>query len=187
MLVAEREDGQRLLSLNELFVGHRTHQSARYRLRVGKLEERQSSSGIICATGTGCTGWALSIARQRRIEKQLPTPELDHGVWLVREPFPSVHTKVSLDFGPIAHGAELEIVSEMAEDGVVFADGIEADRLEFADGHSLRIGLAEQKLALVVGLEQPARPVPARRRRRGQASERKTAERSLAGDPPAPD
>jgi NAD kinase len=169
MLVAEREDGQRLLSLNELFVGHRTHQSARYRLRAGGREERQSSSGVICATGTGCTGWALSIARQRRIEKQLPAPEHDRGVWLVREPFPSVHTQVSLDFGPIARDGELEIVSEMADGGVVFADGIEADRLEFADGHRLRVGLAQQKLALVVGRDRPSLPVAKRRRRRQAA------------------
>jgi NAD kinase len=183
MLVAEREDGQRLLSLNELFVGHRTHQSARYRLRAGQREERQSSSGIICATGTGCTGWALSIARQRRIEKQLPEPEEGRGVWLVREPFPSVHTKVSLDFGPISRGAGIEIVSEMPEDGVVFADGIEADRLEFADGHSLRIRLAEQRLALVVWQEQPARPAAVRKRRRRRAPERAAAEVRDSPDP----
>jgi hypothetical protein len=98
-----------------------------------------------------------------------------------------VHTKISLDFGPIVRGAGLEIISEMAEDGVVFADGIEADRLEFADGHRLRIGLADQKLALVVGLEQPTRTATTRRRRRGQASERKLVERAVAGATPGPD
>jgi hypothetical protein len=179
MLAAEREDGQRLLALNELFIGHRTHQSARYRLRVGKQEERQSSSGILCATGTGCTGWALSVARQRHIEEQLPGPEEGRGVWLVREPFPSVHTKVSLDYGPIAAGEWLEIASEMAEEGVAFADGIEADRLEFADGHTLRIGVAEQTLALLVSREplaRPDRPASVRRRRRRSAPERRAAE-----------
>jgi NAD kinase len=185
MLAAEREDGQRLLALNELFVGHRTHQSARYRLRVAGSEERQSSSGIICATGTGCTGWALSIARQRRIEKELPEPEEGRGVWLVREPFPSVHTRVSLDFGPIAREAGIEIASEMAEDGVVFADGIEADRIEFADGHTLRIGLAEQRLALVVRLEQPAAPATVRRRRKTRAS-RPGARSRVADEVPPP-
>jgi hypothetical protein len=183
MLAAEREDGQRLLSLNELFVGHRTHQSARYRLRVGKREERQSSSGIICATGTGCTGWALSIARQRRIEQPLPAPEADRGVWFVREPFPSVHTKVSLDFGPISRGAGLEIASEMAEGGVVFADGIEADRLEFADGHSLRIGLAQQKLALVVRREQPDAAAARRRGRERRAPPQRGAAPGASGSP----
>src|SRR5262245_56333854 len=34
MAIAEREDGLRLLALNELYVGHKTHQSARYLLRV---------------------------------------------------------------------------------------------------------------------------------------------------------
>src|SRR5262245_8246306 len=48
MAVAEREDGQRLLALNEVFIGHQTHQSARYRIRAGKKEERHSSSGVIC-------------------------------------------------------------------------------------------------------------------------------------------
>lgn len=175
MLVAEREDGQRLLSLNELFIGHQTHQSARYRLRAGKREERQSSSGIICATGTGCTGWAHSIARQRRIEEELPTPEADRGVWFVREPFPSVHTEVSLDFGPISRAAQLEIVSEMTEGGVVFADGIEADRVEFADGHSLRIRLADQKLALIVRKPQPVQRVATPRRGRKGAQSRESA------------
>lgn len=178
MLVAEREDGQQLLSLNEVFIGHRTHQSARYRLKVGRREERQSSSGIVCATGTGCTGWALSIARQRRIEQPLPAPEIDRGVWFVREPFPSVHTHVSLDFGPISRGTGLEVVSEMAEGGVVFADGIEADRLEFADGHSLRIGLATQKLALVVA-RNPERTATRRQRREVHALGRGTAKRPV--------
>jgi len=35
MIEAEREDGQQLLALNEVFIGHQSHQSARYRLRVG--------------------------------------------------------------------------------------------------------------------------------------------------------
>jgi hypothetical protein len=159
MLQAEREDGQRLLSLNEVFIGHQTHQSARYRLQTGEHAERQSSSGIICATGTGCTGWALSIARQRRIDSPLPRPEEARGVWFVREPFPSVSTRVSLDFGPIEAGDCLEVFSEMAEGGAVFADGIETDRLEFADGQSVRVRLADQKLNLIVRSEPRAIPV----------------------------
>jgi len=168
MLQVEREDGQQLLSLNEVFIGHQTHQSARYRLRAGENAERQSSSGIICATGTGCTGWALSIARQRRMDSRLPRPEEAQGVWFVREPFPSVSTRVSLDFGPIEAGACIEVVSEMAEGGVIFADGIETDRLEFADGQSVRVRLADRRLNLVVRSEP--RALPALRRRPELAS-----------------
>ena len=42
------------------------------------------------------------------------------------------------------------VVSEMPEDGVVFADGIERDALEFVAGQRLRIGLAPSALRLVV-------------------------------------
>jgi hypothetical protein len=149
MALVEREDGQRLLALNEVFVGHRTHQSARYRLRVGGREERQSSSGLICATGTGSTGWARSIAHQRQLDLVIG-PEEARLAWLVREPFPSVSTGIDLDFGMLGRGDALEVVSEMGEDGVIFADGIEADRLDFAVGQTARIRVAQQRLHLVV-------------------------------------
>lgn len=150
MALAEREDGQRLLALNEVFVGHRTHQSARYRLRAGEREERQSSSGLICATGTGSTGWARSISLQRGLEAELPEPEEPRLVFLVREPFPSVATGVALDFGALGPEQRLEVVSEMGDDGVVFADGIESDRIEFLDGATLRVSVAPQRLNLLV-------------------------------------
>jgi NAD kinase len=150
MVRAELEDGQRLLGLNEVFAGHRSHQSARYRLRAAGREERQSSSGLLCASGTGSTGWARSIARQRGLEGRLPEPEQGRLAWLVREPFPSVATGVGLDFGLLAGEDELEVVSEMPDDGVVFADGIERDALEFVAGQRLRLGIAPAALRLVV-------------------------------------
>lgn len=57
MAEAALDTGERLCALNELFVGHRSHQSARYRIGDGQVEEEQSSSGLIVATGTGATGW----------------------------------------------------------------------------------------------------------------------------------
>lgn len=65
MVEARTDDGQRLLALNEIFVGHRTHQSARYTMRWNSEEERQSSSGVVIATGTGATGWMRSIMLAR--------------------------------------------------------------------------------------------------------------------------
>jgi DNA helicase HerA-like ATPase len=150
MAVAEREDGQRLLALNEIFVGHRTHQSARYRLRAGQKEERQSSSGVICSTGTGGTGWARSIVEQRRIKTPLPAPEEARLVWFVREPFPSVRSATGLNFGFLERGAKLRLVSDMGEGGVIFADGMESDSLAFLDGHSVRLGVAEHTLNLLI-------------------------------------
>jgi hypothetical protein len=147
---AEREDGQRLLALNEIFIGHRTHQSARYRLRAADKEERQSSSGLIVATGTGSTGWARSIVTQRGITEAMPTPIEQRLAWFVREPWPSVASGAALNFGWVDSNAPLRVVSEMGEGGVIFADGIESDCIEFASGQSVRVGIAAQRLNLVV-------------------------------------
>ena len=154
MAMAEREDGQRLLALNEVFIGHRSHQSARYRLRVGQQQERQSSSGLICSTGTGCTGWARSIRDQRRLPEPLPLPDQRQLAWFVREPFPSVYTATGLDHGLLDKDAGLIVDSEMGEGGVIFADGMEGDRLEFLDGHRVQVTVAHSTLNLVVPARQ---------------------------------
>ncbi len=148
---ARLDDGQRLLALNEVFLGHRSHQSARYRIRIGEAEERQSSSGVIAATGTGATGWARSINGERREPLDLPAPSDQALAVFVREPFPSVATGTSLDGAVIGPGGELAVVSEMNEGGVVFADGIEEDRLEFGFGVQATVGVAAVRLQLVKG------------------------------------
>ncbi|TGV28982.1 hypothetical protein EN811_30350, partial [bacterium M00.F.Ca.ET.168.01.1.1] len=61
MVQAELEAGEMLLALNEIFVGHRSHQSARYRIEAEGEAEDHTSSGLIVASGTGATGWARSI------------------------------------------------------------------------------------------------------------------------------
>jgi NAD kinase len=151
MVTARLDDGESLLALNEIFVGHRSHQSARYRLRLGTREERQSSSGLIVATGTGATGWARSINGERAHPLQLPKPGDRALALFVREPFPSISTGISLDGGLVNRAGQLEVVSEMDDGGVVFGDGIEDDRLDFAWGMKLNIGISEQRLRLVRG------------------------------------
>jgi NAD kinase len=150
LALAQLDDGQRLLALNEVFVGHRSHQSARYRISASGTSERHSSSGIICSTGTGCTGWARSIAEQRGIAANLPLPPDRKLSWFVREPFPSVATQTSLTFGVVDEQTSLIVDSEMSEGGVLFGDGIETDRIEFPAGSRLQLQVAEQSLRLVV-------------------------------------
>jgi NAD kinase len=149
MAVARREDGQELRALNEIFVGHASHQSARYLLQVGDESERQSSSGLIVSTGTGATGWARSILEQRGIDEPLPAPSVRRLLWLVREPFPSVSTGTSMDYGILGRGESLIVTSAMGEGGIIFADGIESDRLEFADGQTVTIQASDVALRLV--------------------------------------
>ncbi len=145
---ATLDDGQRLLALNEVFAGHRSHQSARYRLRLAGREERQSSSGIIVTTGTGATGWARSVNGERRRPLDLPRPGDRALAFFVREPFPSVATGTSLDGAVLDGGAGLEVVSEMDDGGVLFADGIEDDRLDFPFGVRARFDVAPERLRL---------------------------------------
>lgn len=57
MVRAAADDSRSLTALNEVFIGHPSHQSARYELSLGSSVERQSSSGVVVSTGTGATGW----------------------------------------------------------------------------------------------------------------------------------
>ena len=149
MASAALDDGQTLLALNELFVGHRTHQSARYTLAHGPETERQSSSGVIFATGTGATGWAASIARERAHPVELPAPTDPSLAFFVREAWPSPATGTELTEGAFGPPASVRITCELGEGGVVFADGIEADRLELQWGQTVTITTADRRLMLV--------------------------------------
>jgi NAD kinase len=151
MAVVELGDGRRLLALNEIFVGCCTHQSARYRIAISDRQERQSSSGIIVTTGTGATGWARSIHRERHTEVVLPTPEEARLSFFVREAWPSISTGAEVTDGDLTPGNDLSVVSEMNQGGVIFGDGIESDRLEFDWGVTASIRLAARRLELVRG------------------------------------
>jgi hypothetical protein len=146
MVRAALDDGQELRALNEVFLGHRTHQSARYALTVGSSSEHQSSSGLIVATGTGATGWAKSINQGRLA---LPAPGAPELAWFVREAWESPTTGASLTAGLLAATQTLTVTSEI--EGVVFGDGIEADHLALDWGQRVTIGAAQQRLALVRG------------------------------------
>ncbi|QEH38062.1 inorganic polyphosphate/ATP-NAD kinase [Aquisphaera giovannonii] len=173
MAQAALNDGQRLLAVNDLFVGARTHVSARYRIRHEGREEAQSSSGLIVSTGAGSTGWYRSIvtgaagivagvlgsegilAVQGRYAFPWEAREL---AFSVREPFISKTSGATIVHGRIVADEPLEIVSQMPQNGVIFSDGVEEDRLDFNSGSIARIGLADRTLRLLVppGHQDPA-------------------------------
>jgi len=162
MAEARLADGQLLRAVNELFIGPRSHVSARYEISLGERREVQSSSGLIVATGMGSTAWIKSIvvgslgvaaafAGSDLGPPAMARPWDDRELtFAVREPFPSKSSQATLICGRIAPPAELHLRSLMPEGGVIFSDGIEADNLAFTAGMEAVIGLSQRQGRLVV-------------------------------------
>jgi NAD kinase len=148
MAEARMDDGVTLTALNEIFVGHRSHQSARYTLVAGGRGERQSSSGLIVATGTGATGWARSIMQSSHIALDL-APTAPRLGYLVREAWPSPATGTEIVAG-LVETEPVVVTSEMDDGGTIFADGIESDHLLFGWGRRVSIGVSPRQLLLAI-------------------------------------
>lgn len=94
---ARTNDGQQMLAVNDIFVGPKSHTSARYSLTYGEQREVQSSSGVIVSTGFGSTGWFQSILAGAMGVTGSASHTLQKGFgwdekrlqFTVREPFPS--------------------------------------------------------------------------------------------------
>lgn len=148
MVQAVLDDGQRLLALNEIYLGHGSHQTARYQLTApGAGTERQASSGLIVATGTGATGWCRSVALERHSQLAMPTPSEHRLLWFVREAWPSPATGTTMTEGQLSeHPLTLVVESDRL---VAFGDGIEPDSISLTWGQIVEIGIAKQCLRLV--------------------------------------
>lgn len=160
---AKTSDGRRLIAFNDLFIGARTHISARYELTFGGRRERQSSSGIIVATGAGSTGWyrsvltgasALAVALGGSASPVVDAAGLNREVerlyFSVREPFPSNTTGTSIVFGIVDRSAPLMVSSQLSKGGAIFSDGMEMDFIDFNSGTDVVVGVADQKAYLVI-------------------------------------
>ena len=148
MVAATTDDGQQLLALNEVYVGQPTHQTARYAIRPpGGSRERQASSGIIIATGTGSTGWCRSTWLERHSHLSLPAPDERRLLWFVREAWPSPATSTELTEGELT---DTDLRVDIESDGLVaFGDGMEEDRLILTWGQTLTVSVAQQTLHMV--------------------------------------
>lgn len=157
-------DGQSLLAFNDLFIGVKSHISARYSIHFANEEEHHSSSGILISTGVGSTGWLSSMFnmanglygafakdKHQALEPMQMNWESDRLVFVVREPFISKTSSAEIVSGLVTPEFPLVIESEMAENGVIFSDGVESDYLPFNSGAVATISLAKKKTQLVVG------------------------------------
>lgn len=183
MARASLNNGQTLYGVNDLFIGPKSHTSARYVIRSGEKSETHSSSGVVISTGMGSSGWLKSLltgaaaitqsagsaltrramadrfegAANESIGKRKVRPNVNPEIawdasylfYTVREPFPTKTTGASLVFGQVTVEKPLIVESRMAENGVIFSDGIEKDFLEFNSGAQAVIGIAERKGVLV--------------------------------------
>jgi NAD kinase len=162
MAQATLNNGQTLLGFNDLFIGARSHVSARYTIRQGKRQESHSSSGIIVSTGAGSSGWLQSVyAGAAGVITALGgnvIPPANGGrmpweseqlIYSVREPFPSQVTQTNMVYGIIDRDCPLTLHSHMAENGVIFSDGMQSDYLAFNAGSTATIGIAPKKAQLV--------------------------------------
>ena len=148
MVELTADDGQKLCALNEIYLGHASHQTARYRLGVGGgRPERQASSGILVGTGTGATGWCRSVWQERASALSLPAPDEPRLVWFVREAWPSPSTGTSRTEGELTTSPlTIEVESDRL---VAFGDGLEADTVALTRGQTATLSPAGRTVQLV--------------------------------------
>ena len=160
MAQAKTQDGQILLAFNDLFIGPSSHTSARYKITFNNLAEHQSSSGIIVSTGAGSTGWLSSVINMSNginnafhhnktsLNIRMKWDE-DKLAFVVREPFQSKHSSISMTAGMIYPNNKIILESHMPFNGVIFSDGIESDFLQFNSGCIAEISIANEKANIV--------------------------------------
>ncbi|MFF5023370.1 hypothetical protein ACWERI_00840 [Streptomyces collinus] len=151
MVEAVADDTQRLVALNEIYLGTPGHQTARYRLGLdgdGGAVEAQASSGVLVGTGTGATGWLRSVWQERGGALPLPSPTEDGLLWFVREAWPSPVTGTTLVAGRLRASASLSLTVE-SDHLIAFGDGIETDALQLTWGQTVRVGVCDRRLRLV--------------------------------------
>jgi len=179
MAEASLNDGQTMLAFNEFMIGQRGHVSSRYSLSWHGKTEEQSSSGVLVSTGAGSTGWlsstqnmAEAVAGLLLPGKAPRFPRMRLGwddprlIFVVREPFLSKGSGVSLGAGVVGPGESISLESHMPEGGVIFSDGVEADAITFTSGSVVTIAAAKRKTMLVAA---ETRVATAPRRRAGEA------------------
>ncbi|MEU1480374.1 hypothetical protein ACFYZ8_23610 [Streptomyces sp. NPDC001668] len=151
MVEAVADDTQRLVALNEIYLGAAGHQTARYRLGLegdGGVVEAQASSGVLVGTGTGATGWLRSVWQERGGALRLPAPTENRLLWFVREAWPSPATGTSLTAGELPAPARLRLTVE-SERLIAFGDGMEGDAVELTWGQTVEVGVCGERLRLV--------------------------------------
>ncbi len=159
---AKLDNGQIIYGLNEIFLGKPDQTFALYTLEYQGKKEKQSSSGLIAATGSGSTAWLTSImstaCRLAGLENDTRTfsfaRDAKYLAFAVREAFPAPGAGTSLVYGKISREKPLKVTSLMPERGIITSDGMLDDYVEFNRGRSALISPADKKLYLIKPWEE---------------------------------
>jgi hypothetical protein len=159
----ELSTGAKIRAANDIFMGKGDHSSALYRITHKGQEEHHSSSGVIISTPMGATGWQRSIiegslrilstvtGQSQKSVKPPPLTKADDNLrFWVREPWPSVKSQSHLVAGKVTEKSPLKITSEMGENGLIFADGMQNDAFPFPAGETLTLRPSKTKGRLVL-------------------------------------
>ncbi len=160
---ARLNDGQVLHAVNDFFIGPRRHTTASYRITYGEREEFQMSSGVIVSTGLGSTGWVRSIVMGAERIAQASGTSIEQDrllsgmqwdsralLFAVREPYAGVAAQTDLVIGRVDSEQPLSLESAMAEEGVIFSDGMLDDAIAFNAGARVGVTVAAQTGVLVM-------------------------------------
>lgn len=163
MAEATLNDGQSLLAVNDLFIGPKRHTTAAYTLAYGDRSEFQLSSGVIVSTGLGSTGWIRSIVLGAERIAESASAGFDYEnllngmtwdsqqlMYVVREPYPGTSGIAELVIGQVDEKSPLSMESAMAEEGVIFSDGMLDDAIAFNAGSRVSLHRAARKGRLIM-------------------------------------
>jgi len=156
---ASIDDDRVIWGINDIFIGRKDQVSARYEISFGGFKERQSSSGIIVATGIGGQAWIRSIAtmvagivgnRTPHKLSALPVATDNELTFVVREPFPSPGLGTHIVTGRVVPGRPLVVTSEMPDGGCIFSDGIVERSAEWSAGSKVTVSVGDRYIQRII-------------------------------------
>ena len=114
-------------------------------VQLSQREAKTVNNGVLYADSS------LDMPDIQEVTKKMGFDwESEQLAFSVREPFPSRNSQAQLVFGLIRSSCELKITSDMAQNGVIFSDGIESDFLNFTSGVEVTVSVASRKGNLVI-------------------------------------
>ena len=132
-------------------------------MQHGERSEAQWSSGFFVCAGLGATGWLGSMLAGAAALGGAPGQTLDprpltegltwdsrHLLFAVREPYAGTAGRTELVYGRVDARTPLVLESRMAEEGVIFSDGMLDDALPFNAGTRAEVRVADGVGRLVV-------------------------------------